>query len=45
MIKKVIDLIKNEDMRKEIGKAARYSVKKYTTEVVEEKWYRLIEKK
>ena len=45
MVKKITDLIKNEDMRKEIGKAARYSVKKYTTEVVENKWYKLIEKK
>lgn len=45
MVKKITDLIKNEDMRKEIGKAARHSVKKYTTEVVENKWYKLIEKK
>ena len=45
MIKKITDLIKNQEIRKEIGKAARYSVKQYTSDVVEAKWYKLIEKK
>lgn len=45
MIKKIIDLIEDRDMRKEIGKAARNSVRQYTSDMVEAKWYKLIEKK
>lgn len=45
MIKKISDLIKSYEIRKEIGKAARHSVKQYTSDMVESKWYKLIEKK
>ena len=45
MIKKIEDLMKSVDIRKSLGKAARYSSKKYTSDVVKEKWYKLIEKK
>ena len=45
MIKKIEDLMKSFDIRKSLGKAARYSSKKYTSDVVKEKWYKLIEKK
>ncbi|MBQ2639531.1 MAG: glycosyltransferase [Bacilli bacterium] len=45
MVKKVADLINSRDIRKDIGKAARYSVKQYTSDMVEAKWYKLIEKK
>ncbi|MBE6157952.1 MAG: glycosyltransferase family 4 protein [Firmicutes bacterium] len=44
-LKKIEDLIKKEDFRKKLGKEARQSVKKYTSDVVKEKWYNLIEKK
>ena len=45
MIKKIEDLMKKEDIRKKMGKEARSSVKKYTSGVVKEEWYKLIEKK
>ncbi len=45
MIKKIEDLIESYDSRKKIGKSARYSVKKYTSDVVKQEWYNLIEKK
>lgn len=45
MIKKIEDLMKKDDIRKEIGKEARKSIKQYTKEVVEESWYNLLEKK
>ena len=45
MIKKIEDLMKKEDVRKSMGKQARLSVKKYTSDVVKEEWYKLIEKK
>lgn len=44
-IKKIEDLIKKEDVRKKMGKEARASVKKYTSDVVKQQWYNLIEKK
>lgn len=45
MIKKIEDLINDYEVRRKIGKSARYSVKKYTSNSVKEKWYNLIEKK
>ena len=45
MIKKINDLIKNEDERKKIGKEAYKSIKKYTSAVVEEQWLQVLEKK
>lgn len=45
MIKKIEDLMKKDDVRKEIGKEARKSMKPYTKEVVAEKWLKLLEKK
>ena len=45
MIKKIEDLMKKEDIRKEIGTNARKSIKPYTKEVVQEDWYQLLEKK
>ena len=37
--------MKKEDIRKQLGKEARKSIKKYTKEVVQEDWYELLEKK
>lgn len=45
MIKKIEDLMKSYDIRKKIGMAGRKSIKKYTSEIVSEQWYNLIEKK
>ena len=45
MIKKIEDLMKDEEVRKQLGKEARKSIKKYTKEVVQEDWYSLLEKK
>lgn len=45
MVKKIEDLIDDYETRKKLGKAARYSSKKYTSDSVKEMWYRLIEKK
>lgn len=45
MIKKIEDLMKKEDVRKQMGKEARKSIKQYTKEVVQEDWYNLLEKK
>ena len=45
MIKKIEDIMKKEDVRKELGKQARKSIKQYTKEVVQEDWYNLLEKK
>lgn len=43
MIMKIEDLIKNEKERVRIGKLARESVKKYTSDIVGEEWITLIE--
>ena len=43
MIKKIKDLIKNKEERIKIGKQARESVKKYTSNIVSEEWVTLIE--
>lgn len=43
MIKKISDLIDNSSERKRIGKNARSSISKYTSDVVGEEWYTLIE--
>lgn len=45
MIKKIEDLMEDLDTRRELGKAGRVCVKKYTADVVKEQWYNLIEKK
>ncbi len=45
MIKKISDLINNREERKRIGKASRIDAKKYTGDVVKEKWFNLIEEK
>ena len=45
MIKKIEDLMNKEDVRKQMGKEARKSIKQYTKEVVQEDWYNLLEKK
>ena len=45
MIKKIEDLMKDEEARKYLGIEARKSIKKYTKEVVQEDWYELLEKK
>ena len=45
MIKKIEDIMKKDDVRKQLGKEARKSIKKYTKEVVQEDWYELLEKK
>lgn len=45
MIKKISDLIKSKEARKRIGKASRIDAKKYTGDIVKEKWFDLIEKK
>ena len=43
MIQKIEDLIEYPDKRKEMGKNARKSVMKYTSDVVGEEWFTLIE--
>ena len=43
MVMKIEDLIKNKDERIKIGAQARESVKKYTSDVVGEEWFTLIE--
>jgi len=43
MIQKIEDLIKNKEERIKIGKQARDSVKKYTSDIVGEEWFTLIE--
>ena len=43
MIMKIKDLINNEKERAKIGKQARKSVKKYTSDIVGEEWVTLIE--
>ena len=43
MVKKIEDLIKNKEERVKIGAQARESVKKYTSDVVGEEWFTLIE--
>ena len=43
MVMKIEDLIKNKDERVKIGTQARESVKKYTSDVVGEEWFTLIE--
>ena len=43
MIKKISDLIDNSSERKKIGKNARNSISKYTSDVVCEEWFTLIE--
>ena len=45
MIKKIEDLMGSRETRKRVGMAGRNSIKKYTSEVVSEQWYNLIEKK
>ena len=45
MIKKIEDLMKKEEIRKKMGKEARKSIQRYTKEVVQEDWYKLLEKK
>lgn len=44
-VKKVGDLIEDSKMRKKVGTQAKQSISKYTSEVVGEKWFKLIEKK
>ena len=43
MIMKIKDLIENKQERIKIGKQARDSVKKYTSDIVGEEWFTLIE--
>ena len=43
MVLKIRNLIENEKLRKNVGKAARESINKYTNEVVGEEWFTLIE--
>ena len=43
MIMKIKDLINNEEERIRIGKQARKSVKKYTSDIVGEEWITLME--
>lgn len=43
MIMKLEDLMKDLEVRKTIGKQARLSVKKYTSDIVGEEWFTLIE--
>ena len=45
MIKKIEDLMKHQNVRKKLGLAGRYSIKIYTSEIVGEQWYNLIEEK
>ena len=43
MVKKIEDLIKNKEERLRIGTQARDSVRKFTSDVVAEEWFTLIE--
>ncbi|MBQ9018997.1 MAG: glycosyltransferase [Bacilli bacterium] len=43
MVMKIEDLINNKEERIKLGKQARESVKKYTSDVVKEEWFTLIE--
>ena len=43
MVSKIGDLISNTEERIKIGKQARESVKKYTSDIVSEEWFTLIE--
>lgn len=43
MVKKIEDLIKDKEERIKIGSQARESVKKFTSDVVSEEWFTLIE--
>ena len=43
MVMKIEDLIKNKEERVKIGSQARESVKKFTSDVVAEEWFTLIE--
>ena len=43
MVKKINDLCDNENIRKILGKNARKSVKKYTSDVIKDEWITLIE--
>ena len=43
MVKKIEDLIQDEKERIKIGSQARDSVKKFTSDVVKEEWFTLIE--
>ena len=43
MIHKIEDLMKDESLRIKIGKQARKSVHKYTSDIVGEEWFSLIE--
>lgn len=45
MIKKIEDLMKDREVRKTIGRESRKSIKKYTTDVIEQQWIKLLEKK
>ncbi len=45
MIKKIEDLMNDIEVRKKIGMAGRKSIKIYTSEIVGEQWYNLIEEK
>ena len=43
MVRKIADLIDDKDIRKRLGKNARDSISKYTSDVVGEEWFTLIE--
>ena len=43
MIQKIVDLMEHEEERIRLGKMARESVKKYTSSIVGEEWFTLIE--
>ena len=43
MIKKIKDLVDSKDERLRLGRAARKGVKRYTSDVVSEEWFTLIE--
>ncbi len=43
MVKKINDLCDKEDIRRILGKNARKSVKKYTSDVIKDEWITLIE--
>ena len=44
MIEKIETLIQDDELRIKMGKEARNSVKKYTSDVVKEEWFKLLEK-
>ena len=44
MIKKIEDLIKDENRRKELGKNGREKIKEFSSDKIKEKWVELIEK-